>query len=557
MHTDRVGARIHAMGARSPAALRASTLSQEERGQIDGLHGTTQSTEHPIPPLAEAAVPCLTILCHPDPTRVGEGAPLTGLLSGRNQPLSRLEPRFHQRDGGGPRPLADHHLSRKPFSLAPGKDGGVVLDPTTTRTSLLADGRPLQTRRELSPDELARGTVLLLANRVALLLHTSEPSSPPPSDHGMIGESAGIEKVRREIQRVAGLPFPVLVQGESGTGKELVARALHDASPRHNKAYVAVNVGAIPPALAAAELFGAARGSFTGADRQRLGYFQQAIGGTLFLDEIGEATQELQVMLLRVLESGQIQPVGAEKPLAVDVRIVSATDVDLEAATADGRFRSPLLHRLSAYEISLPPLRSRREDFGRLFFHFLRQELQVLGAEQVLVRPDRKARPWVPAALVSRLALHNWPGNVRQLQNIVRRLAVNSHGGPELRPDCMVERLLEMTQSKKEETHRAIVPIVPSKASYREPDEVGETELISALRAHQWNVKAAAQQLNLSRASLYALIDACPGLRKAADLSREEIEECAARCAGKLKAMVEELEVSKRGLQMRMKELGI
>ncbi len=515
--------------------------------------GTTQSTAGLVQPLDEAAVPCLTILCHPDPGRVGEVAPLTGLLSGKSQFLSRIEPKFYQRRCGVPRSLADHYLSRKPAGLTPGKEGGVVLDPTTTGTSLVADGRPLKAATELSSAELTRGLVLLFGNRVALLLHLTGPYSPLTEDYGLIGESAGIERVHREIQRVADLPFPVLLQGESGTGKELVARALHEASPRQKKPYVAVNVGAIPPALAAAELFGATRGAFTGATRQRLGYFQQAAGGTLFLDEIGEAPPELQALLLRVLENGEIQPVGAEKPLGVDVRIVSATDVDLEVATASGEFRSPLLHRLSSYEISLPPLRERREDFGRLFFHILGRELEALDEKERIATPVGDVRPWVPAPLISRLALHDWPGNVRQLQNVVRRLAVNSRGCPELQPDRKVARLLRNALPAGKQARVTVA----GRASYRDPGEVGSTELLAALRAHRWNVKLAAQQLNLSRTSLYALIQACPGLRKAGDVSREEIEQCAARCAGKLDAMVDELEVSKRGLQLRMKELGL
>ncbi len=521
-------------------------MTQDERCRYDGFHGTTKSTAGLARPLAEAAVPCLTILCHPDPDRVGEIAPLTCLLSGESQLVSRLEPRFFQRRSGMPRPLADGFLSRKPFCLAPGEDDGVVLSSTTAGTSLLANGRPIKDPIELGSAELARGMVLLLRNRVTLLLHTTGSFSAAKTDHGLIGESAGIERVHREIEQVADLSCPVLLQGESGTGKELVAEALHEAGPRRDKPFVTINIGAIPPDLAAAELFGTGPGAFTGATR-RLGYFRQAAGGTLFLDEIAKAPPELQAMLLRVLENGEIQPVGAEQPHPVDVRIVSATDVNLEVATAAGEFAGPLFHRLSSFEISLPPLRERREDFRRLFFHILGQELDALGEKERLAAPDGDVRPLVPAPLISRLALLQWLGNVRQLQNVVRRLAIKSRGEPELQPDSKVEQLLRQTVPEGK----------AGRTSYRVPSEVSELELIAALDDHSWNVKLAARQLNLSRTSLYALINAHPGLRKAADVSRKEIIDCAARCSGKIDAMAEELEVSKRGLQLRMKALDL
>jgi two-component system nitrogen regulation response regulator GlnG len=171
----------------------------------------------------------------------------------------------------------------------------------------------------------------------------------------------------------------VLLRGETGTGKELAARALHDAGPRRRRGFLAVNMGAVPPTLAAAELFGAARGAFTGADQKRIGYFTRADGGTLFLDEIGETPAEVQILLLRALDNREIQPVGGGDPQPVDVRLIAATDADLEGAMAAVRFRSTLLHRLSGYEIFLPQLRDRREDFGRLFLHFLSQELEATG----------------------------------------------------------------------------------------------------------------------------------------------------------------------------------
>nr|HRC86106.1 sigma-54 factor interaction domain-containing protein [Thermoanaerobaculia bacterium] len=260
-------------------------------------------------------VPGLTIAWHPDPARIGDRVALTELAAGREASLSRLSPAFFPAGGGEPRPLEDTFLSRSPMllSLQEGGAGGMTLSPGQARTRLIADGEPVEGRRSFSRAELERGVALLLADRVLLLLHLQLPFSleRPPS-YGLVGESASLGRVRTAIARVADLEVPVLLSGETGTGKELVAQALHVAGPRRKGPFLTINLGAVPTSLAASELFGAASGAFTGAQRRRAGYFEQAHGGTLFLDEIGEAPSEVQVLLLRALETGEIQPVGAE-----------------------------------------------------------------------------------------------------------------------------------------------------------------------------------------------------------------------------------------------------
>ncbi len=286
-----------------------------------------------------------------------------------------------------------------------------------------------------------------------------------------------------------------------------------------------------------------------------------------FLDEIGEMPPEVQVLLLRALESREIQPVGAEVPQPIDVRVIAATDADLEQATSGGRFKAPLLHRLASYEIELPALRQRREDVGRLFFHFLRQELAELGEADRLADPGRR-RPWVSAELVARLAAHDWPGNVRQLRNVVRQLAVASRGSQTMVVGSRVERMLAGETGPTNPASAAAGVPVPDAApaarktraapkKYRDPSEVGDDELIDALRDHQYRLKPAAEALGVSRGSLYVLIDACPRIRKASDLGRDEIEAAAERCGGRAEAMAQQLEVSTQGLKMRMKELGL
>jgi two-component system nitrogen regulation response regulator GlnG len=314
-------------------------------------------------------------------------------------------------------------------------------------------------------------------------------------------------------------------------------------------------MGAVPPSLAAAELFGAARGAYTGAAGKREGYFDRARGGTLFLDEIGEMPPEVQALLLRALESGEIQTLGAEAPHRVDVRVVAATDADLETAVAAGSFRAPLLHRLRGYEIRLPALRERRDDVGRLFFHFVEQELATIGER--LPDPGPEDRPWLPAAVMARLAAADWPGNVRQLKNAARQLVIASRGQP--RADlATAERLVaEAARGSAGPPAEAPAGTLEPDPAYRRPEVVSEAELLAVLSAHRWRLQPAAAELGVSRASLYSLIERFPGVRKPADLGRDEIERCRERCGGDIEAMVDELQVSRKGLRRRMTELGI
>jgi two-component system nitrogen regulation response regulator GlnG len=494
----------------------------------------------------------LTILHHPDSSRVGERLTLPELAPGEVVALSRVEPGFAAPGETRKRPLAEPHLSRRPLHLiASGKRVGLRCHQTST--SVLANGEAVNGGRDFSPGEVSRGVVLVLGNRVVLLLHSARSvNDRKVPSFGLVGESDALVQLRHEIQRVAEVEIPVLLRGATGTGKELVARAIHDAGPRRNQPYVAINMGAIPPSLAAAELFGIAKGAFTGAEKKRPGFFRQADRGTLFLDEIGEVPQEVQPLLLRALECGEIQPVGADRPLRVQVRTLAATDSNLEADIKADRFRSPLLHRLSGYVIHLPPLRNRREDIGRLLVHFLRQELAPFGQESRLDDPGVDGRPWLPAPLVARLAAASWPGNVRQLRNVARQLTLLGRKHSEILIDSRVEGLLE---SCGEETRSR--RLEPSERPSRSPREIADEELVAALATNRWHPGSTARQLGISRASLYVLIDQCPRTRKAADLSRQEVEQARIACGGRIEEMVERLQVSTGGIKRRMRLLGI
>ncbi|MEM8998070.1 MAG: sigma 54-interacting transcriptional regulator, partial [Acidobacteriota bacterium] len=234
-------------------------------------------------------LPCLTILAHPDPRRVGDRAVLGELAAGQSCELARHRPDFLAPGALVGRPLDDRYVSRRPILIEPA-DGGWRVDPTATSTALRVDGAGATDAVAVDRGRLDDGLVLVLCERIVLLLHTFTPAGEPDvAISGLVGDSDSMVEVRREIRRVAHLDVGVLLRGETGSGKDVVARALHDLSPRSDGPFVAVNLGALPPSLAAAELFGAERGAFTGAGAARDGCFARANGGTLFLDEIGEA----------------------------------------------------------------------------------------------------------------------------------------------------------------------------------------------------------------------------------------------------------------------------
>jgi two-component system, NtrC family, nitrogen regulation response regulator GlnG len=241
----------------------------------------------------------------------------------------------------------------------------------------------------------------------------------PETIASMIGQAPAMQEVFRSIGRLAGSSMTVLITGESGTGKELVARALHDHSPRADKTFVALNTSAIASELLESELFGHEKGAFTGADSRRIGRFEQADGGTLFLDEIGDMSPALQTRLLRVLAESEFYRVGGQTPIKVDVRVIAATNQDLARAVKESRFREDLYHRLNVIRINTPPLRQRREDIPLLLGHYLAEAAEELGAPV-------KA---IDAEALDALQDFSWPGNVRQLVNASRRLTVTAPGG--------------------------------------------------------------------------------------------------------------------------------
>lgn len=483
---------------------------------------TLQPTRTRVPTTARR-VPTLCIAWHPDASRVGELLRVDGPVE-----IGRNSPEF------AGRALDDPHVSRKPLRLTP-EGLGIRVTPHPAGSPVILDGKRCENAL-IDPAHLARGATLGIAGRVVLVLYLGEVD-PEPADPHLVG--AGMDPVRRQIAQVADLDVSVLVRGETGTGKEHVARALHHQSRRRGRPFVAVNLAAIPASTAAAELFGHTRGAFTGADRARIGLFGQADGGTLFLDEVGEAPAEVQVVLLRVLETGELQRIGDDGSRSVDVRVIAATDADLEAAIAQGNFREPLLHRLSGFEIALPPLRERRQDVGPLIVHFLRSELDAIGELDRLELAGPAAEPWLPTSLASELIRADWSGNVRQLRNLVRQLVIASRGLERVIRTPAVDRVLKS-------------PVPDSSPSRGVPDDAAIAE---ALREADYRPAAAAKSLGISKTTLYAWMARTPGVRKAGDLTPADLDGARSVVGEGTAQMARHLEVSKRGLTLRIKDL--
>ncbi len=324
----------------------------------------------------------------------------------------------------------------------------------------------------------------------------------------LVGESPSMRAIYDIVAKVADSPSTVLVTGESGTGKELIAKAVHRGSSRRDKPFIKVNCAAIPKDLVESELFGHERGAFTGAVGSKPGRFELADGGTLFLDEIGEVPVEIQVKLLRAIQESEFERVGGIKTLQVDVRLIAATNRDLKALIAEGRFREDLYYRLAVVPVALPPLRDRREDIPLLVRHFIQKYDERLGKRVEGIEPEA----------MELLLGYSWPGNIRELENLMER-SVLFADGPLIQASSLPDSLRE----------RGPQPPVPIAA-------VGPLGAIAAP----------------SGASMKEIV------RQAqADLERELIGRALEETAGNVTRAAKRLQISRKSLQVKMKELGL
>ena len=326
----------------------------------------------------------------------------------------------------------------------------------------------------------------------------------------LVGDSQAMTQVKRMGERAAKSQIPVLILGESGVGKEVIARAVHGASDRAGKPFVAVNCGALPENLVESILFGHEKGSFTGAHDKHLGKFQEASGGTLFLDEVGELPLDMQVKLLRALQEGEIDPVGSKRSVKVDVRILSATNRDLAQTVKDGRFREDLFYRLNVFPIEAPSLRERREDIPALVEHFVRR----FNVE------EGKRVAGASAETLALLSAHDWPGNVRQLENAVYRAivladapylqpydfpAVSGLQPPmEATPSAAMPALPTSVQLTLDDMPRsAPVEVLDARGHLRTLEEIERDLIQLAIEIYAGHMSEVARRLGIGRSTLY------------------------------------------------------
>jgi DNA-binding NtrC family response regulator len=305
--------------------------------------------------------------------------------------------------------------------------------------------------------------------------------------HEIVWKGEAMKRVMAQLERVAASESRVCILGETGTGKELVARTIHDRSSRSAGPFITLNCAAVPAELIESELFGHEKGSFTGASGRHIGKFEQADQGTIFLDEIGDMPLNMQAKLLRVLEEGEVERIGGDKPVSVNVRVVVATHRDLEARVREENFRQDLFHRIYVFPLALPPLRERREDIPALVDHF---------AAQVCAQNGWKPVPFTPAAMQA-LQSHQWPGNVRELRNMVERLML-------LATDGQVDLTTVQMALPKTSSSGGAVPTAVGAGPLADRVQSFEREVILAelKRSHQ-NMSVAAKALGLERSHLY------------------------------------------------------
>jgi transcriptional regulator with GAF, ATPase, and Fis domain len=326
-----------------------------------------------------------------------------------------------------------------------------VTKPFESEELLARVGAHVALRREIEAHRRSKATIRALVEQ-----------SRGDADGALIGASRALARVRELIAQVAATDSTVLVSGETGTGKELVARALHEQSARRERPLVKLNCAALPRELVESELFGHEKGAFTGAVAQRRGRFELADGGSLLLDEVGELPAEAQAKLLRVLQEREFERVGGSRALRVDVRVIAATNRDLGAEVAAGRFRADLFYRLNVFPIALPPLRERREDIAPLMRHAVARLARRLG------RPVEGIAP----GLIERARAYDWPGNVRELENVIERALIMSRGG-----------LLDAGE--------ALLPAAPAAAaaSVGSLQQAERAHIVAALEATGWTIQ--------------------------------------------------------------------
>ena len=525
----------------------ASTLDPETRSSKPG---NTAAPE----------VPILRILYHGDLSRVGAETTEGALLSEEPALGGRRAPRFAGRDGSLSA-LDDPCISRTQWVTR--------WHPWPRRLSIEAAAsarRGVFVGRARAPAEgapMPAGTLVEIEDRVLLWFDLVPLDRAARDRMGLVGESRAMCDLRARIATLASASS-VLVQGETGTGKELVVRALHTHSDRAGGPLVPLNCAAMPAHLLESELFGHERGAFTGADRTRVGLFEQATGGTLFLDEIAELPLAMQGALLRVLQERRVRRVGGAEERPIDVRIVAASHRDLAAEVAAGRFREDLFARLERPAIEVPPLRERLEDVPLLFAAFLAAERARRPASSrlsMLWQPVGVERSVLPCPFVRGLLDYDWPRNVRELRKLAEDIALRLDAGTPLgAPPGSHATARVVARPPAIDPAHTPPPVdtdgavtAPMRVADERPDRTG---LLDVLRRSGWSPSAAARRLGVARNTVYAWM-ADAGLPQAGDYDRDALAAAIAQADGDLNRASDALQISLRALKLRMAALDV
>ena len=493
------------------------------------MHDTDYTLTSPLPGPVNGGAPllALTIVWHADAAMIG-----AQYVDGRRQTaleLARFAPLFAHPGAAG-LPLGHGGISRQPLRFMRGESDCLSVSVPATSMVVELNGAAIDGAVGFDAAQLAHGQILTLGRAVVLCVHWMDclPAHNPVP--GLAGVGSAAIGVRNQIRMVAPTDLPVLLLGATGTGKEIAARAIHALGRRCDAPLVSVNMAALNDALAAADLFGAARGAYTGAQGQRDGLFAQADGATLFLDEIGNAPVGVQPMLLRVLDGGDYRPLGAAHDRKSSARLIAATDQDLSATG----FNQALLRRLEGFVIQLPPLCTRREDIGVLIVH-------MLQGDPVLAQ--------LPVALVAEMAAFDWPGNVRQLAYALKRAVLLVQGGAVPTLGNLVR--LDIA-SVAPPSVAAVAATVPAR---RKPASLAPDDVLAAMEQHAWTIQAAALALGVSRPSLYKLLDSHPAIRRAEAIPDAELERALLATGGDVAAGAALLKTPAEALRRRWHHL--
>lgn len=509
----------------------------------------------PLAVVAKESRPLLaiTIAWHPDCSRIGEqfiGTTEEGVVE-----LSRFIPLFRKTQGES-LPIGHGGVSREPMRIVRDTSDGVTVCPPKSRMVVELNGQMISDPVCLSAEQIETGAILALGRAVYLCIHWMRCLPKDNTIDGFIGVGSSAIMARDLIRLAAASDASVLLLGETGTGKEVAARGIHQLSKRAASRMVSVNMAALNESLAAADLFGATKGAYTGAQNARSGFFAEAEGSSLFLDEIGNTPVSIQPMLLRVLETGEYRPLGATRDSKSSARLITATDQDLYHSS----FNHALVRRLESFIIRIPPLRARREDIGLLMMHIFKQQ------ENATIDPSH-----LPASFVDAVLNYDWPGNIRQLGNVLKRaiLALQMGELPVLANMIESPRLQSVenaSQLRKIQTPQTIEEVLAAAGKIpganttpverKKLRDLSEDDVVSAMEKHAWTIQYAAEDLGISRPSMYKLIEANKQIRRVEQIPAEELRSQFDNAAGEVEKCASLLKTPSEALRRHLKGLG-